>query len=171
MRLWLNRTGEISLREQLRTQVVLGILCQELVPGARLPSTRELARRFGIHANTASAAYRELESEGWLEFRAGSGVYVQASRPAAPESPALAAEFAVDQLIGELVVKARKRLFGSWEMNWIAYNFASDIALPGEVGATLPFLMYTQGETGGTKIDPYDQEHFVYEITAKEISA
>jgi GntR family transcriptional regulator len=109
MRLWLNRTGEISLREQLRTQVVLGILCQELVPGARLPSTRELARRFGIHANTASAAYRELESEGWLEFRAGSGVYVQASRPAAPESPALAAEFAVDQLIGELVVKARKR--------------------------------------------------------------
>jgi transglutaminase-like putative cysteine protease len=71
----------------------------------------------------------------------------------------------------EMVVKARKRLFGSWEMNWIAYNFASDIALPGEVGATLPFLMYTQGETGGTKIDPYDQEHFVYEITAKEISA
>jgi transglutaminase-like putative cysteine protease len=74
-------------------------------------------------------------------------------------------------LDNEMVVKARKRLFGSWEMNWIAYNFASDIALPGEDGATLPFLMYTQGETGGTKIDPYDQEHFVYEITAKEITA
>lgn len=109
MRLWLNRTGDISLREQLRTQIVLGILCQELLPGARLPSTRDLARRFGIHANTASAAYRELEREGWLEFRAGSGVYVRASRPAAPESPALAAEFAVDQLIGKLVVEARKR--------------------------------------------------------------
>jgi DNA-binding transcriptional regulator YhcF (GntR family) len=109
MRLWLNRNGDISLREQLHTQIVLGILCQELLPGARLPSTRELARRFGIHANTASAAYRELEHEGWLEFRAGSGVYVRASRPAAPESPALAAEFVADQLIGELVVKARKR--------------------------------------------------------------
>ena len=104
MRLWLNRTGEVSLREQLITQVVLGILCKELRPGERLPSTRELARRFGIHANTASAAYRELEHEGWLEFRHGSGVFVRATQPSAPLSP----ELAVDQLIGELAAKARK---------------------------------------------------------------
>jgi len=109
MRLWLNRTGEVSLREQLVTQVVLGILCQELLPGQRLPSTRELARRFAIHANTASTAYKQLEQEGWLEFRHGSGVYVRASRPAAPLSPELAAEYAVDQLIGDLVAKARKQ--------------------------------------------------------------
>ncbi|MGA2350497.1 MAG: GntR family transcriptional regulator [Terracidiphilus sp.] len=108
MRLWLNRTGEVSLREQLVTQVTLGILCQELVPGQRLPSTRELARRFDIHANTASAAYQQLEQEGWLEFRHGSGVYVRASRPAAPLSPELATEFALDELIGELMAKARK---------------------------------------------------------------
>jgi DNA-binding transcriptional regulator YhcF (GntR family) len=104
VRLWLNRSGEISLREQLTTQVRLGILCRELKPGERLPSTRELARRFGIHANTASAAYRELEQDGWLEFRHGSGVYVRASRPTLPRTP----ELAVDQLIGELVTKARK---------------------------------------------------------------
>ena len=91
MRLWLNRTGEVSLREQLITQVVLGILCKELLPGQRLPSTRELARRFGIHANTASAAYRELEHEGWLEFRHGSGVYVRATQPSTPLSLELAA--------------------------------------------------------------------------------
>jgi DNA-binding transcriptional regulator YhcF (GntR family) len=104
MRLWLNRTGEVSLREQLMTQVVLQILCKELRPGERLPSTRELAHRFGIHANTATAAYRELEHEGWLEFRHGSGVFVRATRPSAALSP----EFAVDQLIGELAAKARK---------------------------------------------------------------
>ncbi|MGD0547387.1 MAG: GntR family transcriptional regulator [Terracidiphilus sp.] len=108
MRLWLNRTGAVSLREQLATQVVLGILCQELLPGQRLPSTRELARRFAIHANTASAAYKQLEEEGWLEFRPGSGVYVRASRPAAPLTPELATEFALDQLIGELIARARK---------------------------------------------------------------
>ncbi|UWZ83900.1 GntR family transcriptional regulator [Occallatibacter riparius] len=108
MRIWLNRSGEISLREQLITQVRLGILCRELKPGERLPSTRELARRFGIHANTASAAYRELEQDGWLEFRHGSGVYVRASRPAVPKSPELALEFNVDELIGELVRKARR---------------------------------------------------------------
>ena len=81
MRLWLNRTGEVSLREQLITQVVLGILCHELAPGQRLPSTRDLSRRFGIHANTASAAYRQLESEGWVELRHGSGVFVRTTAP------------------------------------------------------------------------------------------
>ena len=109
MRLWLNRTGEVSLREQLITQVILAILCKELIAGQRLPSTRELARRFTIHANTASAAYRELERQGWLEFRHGSGVYVRASQPSAPLSPQIAAEFTVDRFIGELVAKARKQ--------------------------------------------------------------
>ena len=104
MRLWLNRTGEVSLREQLITQVVLGILCHELTPGQRLPSTRDLSRRFGIHANTASAAYRQLESEGWVELRHGSGVFVRTTRPEAPLSP----EMALDQMIGDLAAKARK---------------------------------------------------------------
>lgn len=105
MRFWLNRTGEVSLREQLTTQIVLGILCRDLKAGERLPSTRELARRFGIHANTASAAYRELEREGWLEFRHGSGVYVRARRPEVPRSP----EMTLDTLLGELVTKARRQ--------------------------------------------------------------
>jgi GntR family transcriptional regulator len=104
MRLWLNRSAEISLREQLITQVMLGILTREMLPGDRLPSTRELARRFSIHSNTASAAYRELEQEGWVEFRHGSGVFVAKARPASARTP----EMAVDQLIGELATKARK---------------------------------------------------------------
>jgi GntR family transcriptional regulator len=109
MRLWLNRTGEVPLREQLVTQIVLGILCQELAPGQRLPSTRDLARRFAIHPNTVSAAFRELERQGWVEFRHGSGVYVRAVRPAAPLEPEQAAEFAIDQLIGDLVARARRQ--------------------------------------------------------------
>lgn len=104
MRLWLNRHGDISLREQLMTQVVLGILCRELLPGHRLPSTRELARRFAIHANTASAAYGELEKQGWVEQRHGSGVFVRRNRPESPLTP----DLAIDQLIGQLAVKARK---------------------------------------------------------------
>jgi len=30
----------------------------------------------------------------------------------------------------EMVKKARTRLCGSWEMNWMAYNFGHDVALP-----------------------------------------
>lgn len=108
MRLWLNRSAEVSLREQLITQIVLGILTREMPPGERLPSTRELARRFGIHPNTASAAYRDLEREGWLEFRHGSGVFVSSIRPNTPLRPDMAPELAVDQLIGDLAARARK---------------------------------------------------------------
>jgi len=104
MRLWLNHTGEVSLREQLTTQIVLAILGRELPPGHRLPSTRELARRFQIHSNTASAAYRQLESEGWVEFRHGSGVFVRSTRPTAALTP----ELALDQLIAEMATRARR---------------------------------------------------------------
>jgi GntR family transcriptional regulator len=125
MRLWLNRTGEVSLREQLITQVTLAILCKELRPGERLPSTRELARRFTIHSNTASAAYRELERQGWVEFRHGSGVYVRATRPMAAASAEMQAAMYVDQLIGELVARARKKgasesLLRSRVRRWLA---------------------------------------------------
>lgn len=80
MRLWLSRNGEVPLREQLVRQIMLGIIGDDLSPGQRLPSTRELARRFRIHPNTVSAAYRDLERRGWLEFRKGSGVYVRSER-------------------------------------------------------------------------------------------
>jgi DNA-binding transcriptional regulator YhcF (GntR family) len=108
MRLWLKRNSDVNLREQLSTQIVLGILCNELPPGERLPSTRELAQRHGIHPNTASAAYKELEDQGWLEVRHGSGVYVRATRPSAPLTPEMAPEMVIDELIANLAVRARK---------------------------------------------------------------
>jgi DNA-binding transcriptional regulator YhcF (GntR family) len=77
MRFWISHASEVPIREQLVPQVVLAILSEDVKPGTRLPSTRELARRFRIHANTASAAYKDLEKSGWLELRHGSGVYIQ----------------------------------------------------------------------------------------------
>src|SRR2546423_15056784 len=77
MRLWLSKNSDVPLREQLVRQIMLGVVSDDLKPGQRLPSTRELARRFRIHSNTVSAAYRDLERAGWLEVRKGSGVYVR----------------------------------------------------------------------------------------------
>ncbi|HXZ13585.1 MAG TPA: GntR family transcriptional regulator [Candidatus Sulfotelmatobacter sp.] len=104
MRFWFARNGGVPIREQLVTQVILGILCDELAPGQRLPSTRELARRFRLHPNTVSAAYRQLQIDRWVEFRHGSGVYVRKSRPELPRSSALA----LDQLIANLFRSARE---------------------------------------------------------------
>ena len=68
----------------------------------------------------------------------------------------------------EMVRRARARLFGAWEMNWMAYNFAHDVELPGASGA-IGFLMYPQAETGEGRLDPLDPDGFRYEITAREI--
>ena len=73
------------------------------------------------------------------------------------------------KLRDEIVEKARARLFGSWEMNWIAYNFAHDVALPGSADAPLGFLMYPQAETNKGRIDSLDPDNFRYEITSREI--
>jgi len=87
MRLWFAPNSDIPLYRQLVTQVTLAILSGDLQPGDRLPSTRELARRFAIHPNTISAGYRQLEQEGWTETRHGSGVFVRdkATQPTTPE--------------------------------------------------------------------------------------
>ena len=70
----------------------------------------------------------------------------------------------------EMVKKARARLFGSWEMNWMAYNFAHDVALPGSAGAPVGFLMYPQAETADGRLDSLDPDNFKYEITSREFS-
>jgi DNA-binding transcriptional regulator YhcF (GntR family) len=87
VRLWFAHSSEVPIYRQLVTQVVLAILCGDLKPGDRLPSTRELARRFALHPNTVSAGYRQLEQQGWTERRRGSGVYVRANAdpPSTPE--------------------------------------------------------------------------------------
>ena len=68
-----------------------------------------------------------------------------------------------------LVVPVRKALFGGWEGNWMAYNNAVDVKLPGATGSPLPFLMYPQAQSGAKHYDPYDPDNFKYTISAREI--
>jgi transglutaminase-like putative cysteine protease len=73
-------------------------------------------------------------------------------------------------LSDEMVSKARKRLFGSWEMNWMAYNYAHDVALLGSAKQPLAYFMYPQAETAEGRVDPFAPDNFKYEITVKEMS-
>ena len=68
----------------------------------------------------------------------------------------------------EMVKQARARLFGSWEMNWIAYNYAHEVELPGSRGASVGFLMYPQAQTADGRLDCLDPDNFKYEITSRE---
>ena len=69
-----------------------------------------------------------------------------------------------------MVVAARNRLFGSWEMNWLAYNYAHDVALPGSARGKVPFFMYPQSETAEGRLDSLDPDNFKYTISAREVA-
>lgn len=121
MRLWISKSSEVPLREQLVTQIILGALSNDLKAGQRLPSTRELARRYKIHANTVSAAFRELSRRGWVEFRKGSGVYVK-TRGA---EQTLDGTLQLDQLISIFFKSARQQNYSLAEIQtglkrWLA---------------------------------------------------
>jgi DNA-binding transcriptional regulator YhcF (GntR family) len=112
MRLWLSKNSDVPLREQLVRQVMLGVVSDDLKPGQRLPSTRELARRFRIHSNTVSAAYRDLERAGWLEMRKGSGVYVrQLGGDVSQGDAPLDSRLELDRLISAFFTLARVQGF------------------------------------------------------------
>ena len=60
------------LRNFLREEILNG----RILPGSRLPSSRELARQYRLSRSTILAALDELQAEGYLEGRRGSGTYV-----------------------------------------------------------------------------------------------
>jgi len=69
----------------------------------------------------------------------------------------------------DMVKTVRSHLFGAWEMNWMAYNFAHDVALPASKGGPVGFLMYPQAETAEGRLDCLDPDNFKYEIESREI--
>jgi DNA-binding transcriptional regulator YhcF (GntR family) len=118
VRFWLSHRRDVSLRDQLVAQIRLAILSGDLAAGARLPSTRQLARRFHVHANTISAAYRQLETLGWLESRRGSGVFVRNRQPngsGAELDRAIAELFRVARATGTPMAELRARV-----RHWLA---------------------------------------------------
>jgi len=62
-----------QIAERLKVAVAAG----ELRPGESLPSVRQLAARLRLNPATIAQAYRELESEGFVEMRQGSGTFIK----------------------------------------------------------------------------------------------
>ncbi|HVE55858.1 MAG TPA: GntR family transcriptional regulator, partial [Pyrinomonadaceae bacterium] len=109
MKIWLSKNSEVPVREQIVTQITLGIASGDLAVGMRLPSTSEMARRYKIHSNTVSHAYQLLAEQGWLEFKKGSGFYVR-------ESNSENLENSLDKLIAQFVAAAQTQGFSAEEI-------------------------------------------------------
>ncbi len=69
--------SEIPASKQLLDQLRFAIASRQYPPGHRLPSTRQLAMITGLHRNTISKVYQQLEEQGLVESIAGSGIYVK----------------------------------------------------------------------------------------------
>lgn len=72
----LNHSSGIPVYLQLMQQIRHGVETGALRAGERLPTIRSLAEELVVNPNTVVRAYRELQHEGIVELRQGSGAYV-----------------------------------------------------------------------------------------------
>jgi transglutaminase-like putative cysteine protease len=78
----------------------------------------------------------------------------------------------IKDVANPLVAPVAKGLFGAWEGNWVAWNTAHDVTLPGSAGkGTLPFLMYPNGENASGRFDELAPDNFRYTVSARELTA
>lgn len=77
----LDRGSRVSLFRQLDDHLRRTILCGQLKPGMRLPSSRVLAKDLGVSRPTVINAFEQLVAEGFLEARTGSGTFIAAKLP------------------------------------------------------------------------------------------
>jgi GntR family transcriptional regulator len=79
MPLQLNPSSGIPLYLQLIEQIKHAIEAGAMRAGDQLPSVRQMAEELMINPNTVVRAYRELEHEGVIELKHGSGAYIRES--------------------------------------------------------------------------------------------
>ncbi|MFD1709324.1 transglutaminase domain-containing protein [Ottowia sp. GY511] len=70
-----------------------------------------------------------------------------------------------------LIAPVFRGLYGAWEGNWMAYNTAHDVKLPGSRGEALGFVMYPMAENADGWFDQYEPATFKYKISAQEVKA
>ncbi|MEW5930078.1 MAG: PAS domain S-box protein [Gemmatimonadota bacterium] len=68
--------SEVELVDHLREQIAAAVHAGALRPGDRLPSIRDVSRRFGVTTHAAVQAYNRLAGDGLVEKRGRSGMYV-----------------------------------------------------------------------------------------------
>ncbi|MBD2494600.1 GntR family transcriptional regulator [Nostoc sp. FACHB-280] len=121
--------SEIPASTQLFNQIRFAIASRQYPPAYKLPSTRALAMQTGLHRNTISKVYRQLEDEGLVESLAGSGIYVRAQgheggsrlqSPILQQHPEAykVVQQALDQLLAQGCSLSQARELFLAEMDW-----------------------------------------------------
>ncbi|MBM3646323.1 MAG: transglutaminase domain-containing protein [Alphaproteobacteria bacterium] len=163
------RTGNLSGKCADLNALFVGLARSVGLPARDIYGIRAAPSQFGFKAlGTGSEVVSKAQhcrAEVWL---AGNGW--------TPVDPADVRKVVLEEPPGNLdmtdakVMAARKALFGSWEGNWLAFNTAHDVTLPGSAEPAIPFLMYPQAEAKSGLLDSLDPDKFRYKITVREQS-
>ena len=93
----------VPFYRQIIEQIKFAIARDDIEPGDRLPTVRQLAVDLSINPNTVVRAYRELEIEGVLDTQQGSGTFVGHEKP---EVNRLEKQRMLDQILTDLLARA-----------------------------------------------------------------
>jgi transglutaminase-like putative cysteine protease len=164
------RSGNLNGKCADLNALYVGLARSVGVPARDVYGIRVVPSQFGFKALGAGSENvtkaQHCRAEVWLS---GSGW--------TPVDPADVRKVVLEEPPGNLalidpkVTAARRALFGAWEGNWIAFNDAHDLKLPGSKEGPIPFLMYPQAENKGGFLDSLDPDKFRYRITAREVAA
>ena len=164
------KTGNLNGKCADLNALFVGMARSIGLPARDVYGIRVVPSQFGFKALGAGSEVvtkaQHCRAEVWL---AGSGW--------TPVDPGDVRKVVLEEPPGNLamtdpkVVAARKGLFGSWEGNWVAFNVAHDVKLPGSREPAIGFLMYPQAENKAGLLDTLDPDKFKYRITARELTA
>ncbi len=167
---WMIKTGNLNGKCADLNALFVAMARSVGVPARDLYGIRVVPSQFGYKSLGAGSEVvtkaQHCRAEVWL-----------ASSGWTPADPADVRKVVLEEpptnlaLTDLKVMAARKTLFGAWEGNWVAFNDAHDVKLPGSKEEPLPFLMYPQAEDKAGAVDPYDPDAFKYKITARELTA
>ena len=148
------RSSSVSLaRPACRPATSTACACADSAEFKSLGKSGDISKAQHCRAEVFSAGY------GWV-----------------PVDPADVRKVVLEEKAGGIALtdpqaqKARGKLFGAWEMNWLAYNYAHDVKLPNSTGKAVAFLMYPQAEVGDGRKDSLDPTNFRYTITSRELT-
>jgi transglutaminase-like putative cysteine protease len=166
---WMLKTGNLNGKCADLNALYVAMARSVGVPARDVYGIRVAASEFGYKAlGTGSANVTKAQhcrAEVWLSSGGWTPVDPADVRKVVLEEPP------TNLSLADLkVMAARGTLFGAWEGNWLAFNTAHDVKLPGSSEPPLPFLMYPQAEDKQGPVDPLDPDAFKYTITAREVS-
>jgi transglutaminase-like putative cysteine protease len=163
------KTGDLGGKCADLNALFVGLARASGLPARDLYGIRVAPSRFGYHSLGANAEpitkAQHCRAEVWLDQFGWVPVDPADVRKVILEEPP--GHLAMDDA---KVAAAHRTLFGAWEGNWIAYNDAHDVILPGSDGAPVGFLMYPQAESAAGRADCLDAVNFSYTIESREIA-